>query len=262
MENENKAFKIFRIAVTIIAGVFLLTFLAAFVSGIVDIGNISGSLLCLWIIFIFGTRKKYKEVKAKLKSHIVGKVLLYLVNFGFTAFLIYGLIITGIMTFVSMQKPSQNATAVVLGAQVTDDGPSMILSGRINGALKYLNENPNTKAVLSGGKGDNEPISEAQAMYDELVKAGISADRLYIEDKSVNTGENILFSERIIKENGLNSDIAIVTDGFHQFRAHIIAKQQGVSGSVGSVNADTFPLFAPTFAVREWFALANQVLFR
>lgn len=262
MEKEKKVFKIFRITIAAVAVLFLITFLSTFVSGIINIGNICGGLLCLWIIFIFGTRKKYKEVKAKLKAHIVGKVLINLVNFGFTAFLIYGLTVTGIMTLVSSQKPSQNATAIVLGAEVTDNGPSMILSGRINAALRYLNENPNAKAVLSGGKGKNEPVSEAQAMYDELVKAGISPDRLYIEDKSVNTGENILFSDKIIKENGLDSSIAIVTDGFHQFRAHIIAKQQGVSGSVGSITAGTFPLFAPTFAVREWFALPNQVLFR
>lgn len=105
-------------------------------------------------------------------------------------------------------------------------------------------------------------MSEAQAMYNCIVEAGISPDRLYIEDKAVNTGENIAFSEEIIKANGLNENKAIVTDGFHQLRAQIITKQQGLSGSVGSVNADTFPVFIPTFAVREWFALPNQVLFR
>ena len=111
-------------------------------------------------------------------------------------------------------------------------------------------------------KQSNESMSEAQAMYNCIVEAGISPDRLYIEDKAVNTGENIAFSEEIIKANGLNENKAIVTDGFHQLRAQIITKQQGLSGSVGSVNADTFPVFIPTFAVREWFALPNQVLFR
>lgn len=262
MENENKAFKIFRIIIAVIAAVFLATFLSAFAAGIVNIGNISGGLLCLWLIFVFGARGKYKAVKAGLKKKALGKIALYSINFCFTAFLCYGLIVTGLMTFVCAQKPTENATAVVLGAQVTENGPSMILSGRIDSALKYLQGNPDAKAVLTGGKGSNEPVSEAQAMYDGLVKAGISPDRLYIEDKAINTAENISFSEEIIRANGLNEDMAVVTDGFHQLRAHIIAGQQKVSGSVGSVNADTFPLFAPTFAVREWFALPNQVLFR
>lgn len=262
MEKENKAFKIFRVIITLIAIVFLLLFVSCAPWGIVNIGNLVGGLLCVWLIFVFGTRNKYKSLKEKLKKNIFGKIVLYGINFCFTALLCYGLIVTGLMTFVCIQQPKQNATAIVLGAQVTEDGPSMMLTGRINSAVRYLQENPDAKAVLTGGQGSNEPMSEAQAMYNSIVEAGISPDRLYIEDKAVNTGENIAFSEEIIKANGLNENKAIVTDGFHQLRAQIITKQQGLSGSVGSVNADTFPVFIPTFAVREWFALPNQVLFR
>ena len=252
----------FRVIITLIAIVFLLLFVSCAPWGIVNIGNLVGGLLCVWLIFVFGTRNKYKSLKEKLKKNIFGKIVLYGINFCFTALLCYGLIVTGLMTFACIQQPKQNATAIVLGAQVTENGPSMMLTGRINSAVRYLQENPDAKAVLTGGQGSNEPMSEAQAMYNCIVEAGISPDRLYIEDKAVNTGENIAFSEEIIKANGLNENKAIVTDGFHQLRAQIITKQQGLSGSVGSVNADTFPLFVPTFAVREWFALPNQVLFR
>ena len=262
VKKENKAFKIFRVIITLIAIVFLLLFVSGTLWGIVNIGNLVGGLLCVWLIFVFGTRNKYKSLKEKLKKNIFGKIVLYGINFCFTALLCYGLIVTGLMTFACIQQPKQNATAIVLGAQVTENGPSMMLTGRINSAVRYLQENPDAKAVLTGGQGSNEPMSEAQAMYNCIVEAGISPDRLYIEDKAVNTGENIAFSEEIIKANGLNENKAIVTDGFHQLRAQIITKQQGLSGSVGSVNADTFPVFIPTFAVREWFALPNQVLFR
>lgn len=261
-KKKTKLFKIFRVIITLIAIVFLLLFVSCAPWGIVNIGNLVGGLLCVWLIFVFGTRNKYKSLKEKLKKNIFGKIVLYGINFCFTALLCYGLIVTGLMTFACIQQPKQNATAIVLGAQVTEDGPSMMLTGRINSAVRYLQENPDAKAVLTGGQGSNEPMSEAQAMYNSIVEAGISPDRLYIEDKAVNTGENIAFSEEIIKANGLNENKAIVTDGFHQLRAQIITKQQGLSGSVGSVNADTFPVFIPTFAVREWFALPNQVLFR
>ena len=66
----------------------------------------------------------------------------------------------------------------------------------------------------------------------------------------------------IIEENGLNSDIAVVTDGFHQLRVRIIAAQLGIEGDVGAVNSDTSLMYLPTFAVREWFALPYQILFR
>lgn len=57
-------------------------------------------------------------------------------------------------------------------------------------------------------------------------------------------------------------NIAIVTDGFHQLRVRIIARQLGIKENVGAVNSDTSLLYLPTFTVREWFALPYQVLFR
>lgn len=260
--KESTAFKIFRIALTLTAVFFLLCFIAPVMTGIVNIGNISGGALCLWIIFVFGTRNSYNTVKSWLKKHLVTKILLYSVNFCFATLLCYGIAVSACMIAATAVQPKANATAVVLGAEVNSRGPSTILRGRINAALKYLNENPEAKAVLTGGQGSNEPMSEAQAMYDELVKAGISPDRLYIEDRATNTDENIEYSMEIIYREGLNPDIAIATDSFHQLRAHIIAGQKEVRGRVGSINADTFPPFVPTFAVREWFALPYQVLFR
>ncbi len=262
VQNESKAFKIFRKIIAVTAFLFFVVFVSGIPWGIVNIGNIVGSLLCAWLIFVFGIRSKYLALKEKFKKNLFGKIVLYGINTCFTALLCYGLIVTGLMAISCAKQPSKNATAIVLGAQVTENGPSMMLEGRMKSAVKYLQENPEAKAVLTGGQGSNEPMSEAQAMYDYIVDAGISPDRLYMEDKAVNTGENLAFSEEIIKANGLNEDKAIVTDGFHQLRADIIVKQQGISGDVGSVNADTFPLFIPTFAVREWFALPNQVLFR
>ena len=63
MEKENKAFKIFRVIITLIAIVFLLLFVSGALWGIVNIGNLVGGLLCVWLIFVFGTRKKYKSLK-------------------------------------------------------------------------------------------------------------------------------------------------------------------------------------------------------
>ena len=157
MEKENKAFKIFRVIITLIAIVFLLLFVSGALWGIVNIGNLVGGLLCVWLIFVLGTRNKYKSLKEKLKKNIFGKIVLYGINFCFTALLCYGLIVTGLMTFACIQQPKQNATAIVLGAQVTENGPSMMLTGRINSAVRYLQENPDAKAVLTGGHGSNKP---------------------------------------------------------------------------------------------------------
>ena len=99
-------------------------------------------------------------------------------------------------------------------------------------------------------------------MYDNLIKRGISADRLFIEDRSTDTKENLQFSSEIIKKNNLGSNIAIITDGFHQERAKIIADQIGLKGEIGAYNADTALRYAPTYFVREWFGIPYQLLIK
>ena len=164
------------------------------------------------------------------------------------------------MVYYACQAPSENATAVVLGAQAQESGPSVILSGRINAAEKYLKKNTKASAVLSGGQGDDEPMSEAEAIYNELNNKGISSNRLYLESKSTNTTENLENSLKIIKDYKLNDDIAVVTDGFHQLRVNIIASQLDLKQNVGAVNSDTSFIYLPTFVVREWFAIPYQLI--
>ena len=138
--------------------------------------------------------------------------------------------------------------------------PTLILEGRISAAESYLKEHPEAKAVLTGGKGTNERISEASCMFNELVSRGISADRLYLEDRATDTVENFKYSLSIIENNGLSKNLAVVTDGFHQFRAAVIAKKQGAGESLGCVSAGTRWEFIPTFIVREWFAFPLAVV--
>ena len=134
------------------------------------------------------------------------------------------------------------------------------MRGRINAAEDYLKANPGAKAVLAGGKGFDEPMSEAKCMYDVMVADGISPDRLYIEDKSTNTTENFRYTRAVLEENNLGDDITVTTDGFHMLRAMLIVKQQGYTGRVGAICAETRLEFLPTYVVREWFALPFQLV--
>ena len=55
---------------------------------------------------------------------------------------------------------------IVLGAAVYDKRPSLTLVRRMEGALDYLERYPDSVAVVSGGMGKGESITEAQAMHD------------------------------------------------------------------------------------------------
>ena len=105
---------------------------------------------------------------------------------------------------------------IVLGAQVRDDGPSVVLKYRLDQACKYLSDNKETVCVVSGGKGSNKPCTEAEAMEEYLVGKGIDPSRIIREDKSHNTLENMKFSKELIHDRSASA--GIVTNNFHVFR--------------------------------------------
>ena len=117
------------------------------------------------------------------------------------------------------------AYIIVLGAHVNGVRLSKALLERTRRALEYLEKNPKTRAVLSGGQGEGETISEAEAMCRYLEDHGISRERLILEDRSTNTKENLDFSLALIGD--LNAPIGVVTNHFHVFRGVAIGKKCG-----------------------------------
>lgn len=127
---------------------------------------------------------------------------------------------------------------------------------RIRAAHTFLQEHPDTKCILSGGQGSSENISEAEAMHTWLVNNGIDPARLYLEDQSTSTKENLSFSKKIIEENNLNPDIVIITSGFHEYRAGLIADTLGMKHK--GYGSHTVWWLMPTFAVREMYGILYQ----
>ncbi len=152
---------------------------------------------------------------------------------------------------------------LVFGAGVDGTTPSRILAGRIDAALAYLRDNPETVAVLSGNQGSGEDISEAEAMYRALVAAGVSPDRLIREDASGNTAENVRNALAIMKERGWDEHTAVaaVTNDFHLYRARRLLRREGADRVVGiAVPLPELPFFGVNYHLREYFSLAKQML--
>ena len=160
---------------------------------------------------------------------------------------------------------AQSADAViVLGAGVNGETPSPVLQSRIDAAASYLKAHPQTTAVLSGGKSGGESVSEAQAMRSGLTERGISANRLYLEKKSENTSENIRYSQKLLKENGVNTkkqSVAVVTSDFHICRARFLAKEDGMRAVGVPAKTPHGWLSAKEYA-REVFALGDAALLK
>ncbi len=176
----------------------------------------------------------------------------------------------GVMVFVGIEgwiiwtgfnsvPTEQNDFIIVLGARVKGEAPSLILQYRLNSAYEYLEENPHTVAILSGGQGPNEGISEAEAMRRYLVDKGIAEERLILEDKSTSTEENLKYSFEIIEGMKEESTVSIVTNRFHVLRGQLIAADLGKK--VGGIGAKDYVYLIPNYYLREFFAVIKEIIF-
>ena len=157
----------------------------------------------------------------------------------FTVILCIGLLVVGVTECViikaSFGDPKEHCDyMVVLGAKVRTEGPSVSLMDRIRAAKTYLDSHPDVIAVVSGGQGTDEPMTEARCMYEELVELGVDPQRIWIEDQATSTWENLNFSLNLIEEKtGTRpGKIGILSSEYHLFRASLFADACGVE-SVG-----------------------------
>ena len=157
----------------------------------------------------------------------------------FTVILCIGLLVVGVTECViikaSFGDPMEHCDyMVVLGAKVRTEGPSVSLMDRIRAAKTYLDSHPDVIAVVSGGQGADEPMTEARCMYEELVELGVDPQRIWIEDQATSTWENLNFSLNLIEEKtGTRpGKIGILSSEYHLYRASLFADACGVE-SVG-----------------------------
>lgn len=121
---------------------------------------------------------------------------------------------------------------IILGCQIKKDGTlTPLLKGRVDKALAFRNEQLKETGkdlifIPSGGKGNDEIISEGEAMKNYLVEQGIKEKNIIVENKSKNTYENIKLSNNLIKKNKAN--ICYSTTNYHVLRAGLIATEQGL----------------------------------
>ncbi len=151
---------------------------------------------------------------------------------------------------------------IVLGAGVNGTVPSLSLVNRLTAALDYLEKHPETIAIVSGGQGSGEDISEAQAMQTWLVGKGIEPERIVMEDKATSTMENLSFSADIIRqrEGSISGKVAIVSSEYHLYRAKEMARQLGIE-ALGIPGRTSYPVLKMNYFIREAFAVIYMKVF-
>lgn len=204
---------------------------------------ISAFFIIIDLLIYFKVFEKYKIFK---------KIFIWVCSIGICIFLV---ILSLIISKMNV-KPVKNLDyIIVLGAQVKESGPSVVLRYRLDRAVSYLKENDNTLVIVSGGKGINEPATEASVMKEYLINEGINEERIIIEDKSNTTKENLINSKKITRDN---KSIGIVTNNFHMYRALLIGKKYKVK-AVG-IPSKSNSYYLPNNLLREVFAYIKFII--
>ena len=172
--------------------------------------------------------------------------------------IVYVAYVHSLLVSAAKQEPPPNVGhIIVLGAKLNGDVMSLSLYYRVREALQYLEANPETKVIVSGGQGEDEWITEAEAMANYFLENGISDERIILEEASTNTYENFLFSREVVGDEV--KELVVVTNDFHLYRAKVIARRQGFEPY--SLAAETPFVVRGKLWIREYLAVMKTWLF-
>lgn len=155
----------------------------------------------------------------------------------------------------------KKTVVVTFGAKVGANGyPGRPLARRLQKTLDILEACPDALCIVSGGKGDDEPMAEASAMKNWLVERGIDASRIIEEDRARNTLQNISYSRELIDRFDLGEySVACVSSDYHVPRIRFISGQNGDFGDYFyAAAADTYWDFPGL--VREYMSYGRLIL--
>lgn len=246
----------------LLAGLSLLGFLIFFFpvfARIVNLANTAAMLGCLALAALFLWWPRVLALLGRLWKHGWGKLLLLISGLGLLTMGLLLLVLCCQVASKLRSVPQQPCpTVIVLGCQVRRSQPCALLSYRIRTAADYLNEHPDAVAILSGGQGPGEDITEASCMFRELTARGIDPARLYLEERSTSTRENIQYSKALMEREGLRGPAAIISNDFHIFRALRAAEDQGLEAEGLAAGSSWYS--RPTYILREALGLIYYTL--
>ena len=226
------------------------------------LGLILGGFICIsTVLWVYGI---YEMPYSEDYSTLVLDYLLYLyaLFLSYLECILFGTVIMGIVAAKHIPRYDKDYI-VILGCRIREDGSlTPLLKARVDKAMEFAadqreNTGKSPLFVVSGGKGSDEAISEADAMRNYLIKSGIEDERILTETRSQSTTENIRFSTDLIKQQKEDAQIAFATTNYHVFRAGNIACGMGIY--MEGIGAKTRSYFWINAFIREFIAtLQNE----
>ena len=236
-----------------------LVFLFPVFGGILNPANLAAMAGFLTLAAVFRWWPGFLSLLGRIWRRRWGRVLLLVSGVGLAALAVLLLVLCCLVISRLRTQPEEPCpTAVVLGCQVRGTVPSLLLSYRIQAAADYLNAHPEAVAILSGGQGAGEDISEAECMYRSLTARGVDPARLYREEDSTVTVENLRCSMALMEREGLRGPVALISNDFHLYRALKMAEDLGLPAQGLAARSNWYS--RPTYILREALALVKYAL--
>ena len=164
-----------------------------------------------------------------------------------------------------------NHQIVVLGSALVKGKVPKLLASRLDRGIGQWRTDRDagfhSVIIPSGGKGDDEPRAEGEAMAEYLVEHGIPRECVVVENQAANTDENISLSRQVMPtqvrsvpsrraeaaRQRQNPQVVVATSSYHAVRAAELCRRQGLRVRV--LGAPTATYFLPSAMLREYIAL-------
>lgn len=174
-------------------------------------------------------------ISSKVTNSLILKILI--ISSIIIIFFISSIFIYSYKNKKSYLNVKDNETIIVLGGGIVHDRPNKFLQLRLDKAIEIMKKHKNIKCIVSGSQGIDEDFTESYVMKKYLVENGIEKKRVFEEDKSFDTIQNIKYSKEIIEKEKLSKNIIIITNPYHTYRSHIIARELGLEDI--TISSDT-----------------------
>jgi uncharacterized SAM-binding protein YcdF (DUF218 family) len=151
---------------------------------------------------------------------------------------------------------------VVLGAAQFNGTPSQVFQGRLDTALELYQMGAADTIVVTGGRMAGDQFTEAESGRNYLLSMGVPAEAVLMEHISTDTAESMSRVGALLEERGEQS-VLLVSDGFHLYRAKLLAEDNGMSAQANDADGSPIEQGSMTefrYVVREMFAVGAYYL--
>lgn len=193
----------------IIAVLLLIIFIFPISTGVHNLGMAAGVLLglCFGAEGLFYNKMSFTAQRYTVFALFVVSLILifacaYVMKFG-------------------KNTATNQKTLIVLGCRVKGDVPSLALQKRADAAYFYLLKNPDCVAILSGGQGNDENISEAACLKKLLTDRGIAQSRLFARNFPPRPMKISAFQRKLLTKTALIQALRLS-------QANIISSEQSI----------------------------------